>query len=309
MEWAVQKYYYLIYDNGWRYCGRPEDRVGGRLGRDGGDAGGAAVGHRFRRGHVRPARARVRRRGRLIKYIPYPVVTGYMSGVGLLIMLKQIVPFLGLEKNAAPLAGLFSPGAWQWPAVCVAVVTAGAMVAAPRLTKRVPAAILGLAAGIAAHLAAGLLRPQLLSLDANPFIIGAISTSPGVIYKGIISNFSALRLMGAHEIYPPISPDQVRVFEAGDEITVPYEKIAIITAEGDTDLTNKAAMIKKMKKKAAELGANGLILGKFKEATTGQKISQVLLWTSANDKMEATAIRLKTKKRPARPVAEEEEGY
>ena len=144
--------------------------------------------------------------GRLIKYIPYPVVTGYMSGVGLLIMLKQVVPFLGLEKNASPLAGLFSPGAWQWPAVCVALVTVVATVAAPRLTKRIPAAILGLAAGIAAHLAAGFVRPQLLALGANPFIIGAISTSPGVIFKGIVSNFSALRLMGAHEVYMLIGP-------------------------------------------------------------------------------------------------------
>ncbi|HAH32317.1 MAG TPA: cyclic nucleotide-binding protein [Elusimicrobia bacterium] len=144
--------------------------------------------------------------GRLIKYIPYPVVTGYMSGVGLLIILKQLGPFLGLAKGASPLAGLFSPDIWQWPSVCVALVTAGAMVAAPRLTKRIPAAILGLAAGIAAHLAAGLIRPQLLALDSNPFIIGAISTSPGVIFKGIASNFSALRLMGTQDLYMLIGP-------------------------------------------------------------------------------------------------------
>ena len=144
--------------------------------------------------------------GRLIKYIPYPVVTGYMSGVGLLIILKQLGPFLGLAKDAAPLAGLFSPDAWQWPAVCVALFTAGAMVAAPRLTKRIPAAIIGLAAGIAAHFAAGLVRPQLLALDSNPFIIGAISTSPGVIFKGIVSNFSALRFINAHALYMLIGP-------------------------------------------------------------------------------------------------------
>ncbi|MDO8805150.1 MAG: SulP family inorganic anion transporter [Elusimicrobiota bacterium] len=144
--------------------------------------------------------------GRLIKYIPYPVVTGYMSGVGLLIMLKQIVPFLGLAKSAGPLAGLLSPGAWQWPAVCVALVTVGVTVAAPRLTKKIPAAILGLAAGILAHLAAGLFRPQLLVLDANPFIIGAISTSPGAVLGGIVSNFSALRQLGQHELYLLLGP-------------------------------------------------------------------------------------------------------
>ena len=144
--------------------------------------------------------------GRLIKYIPYPVVTGYMSGVGLLIMLKQIGPFFGLAKGASPLAGLVSPAAWQWPAVCVALFTAGVMVAAPRLTKRIPAAILGLGAGIAAHLAAGFFRPQLLAMDANQFIIGAVSTSPGVIFEGIASNFKALRLMGAYDVYMLVGP-------------------------------------------------------------------------------------------------------
>lgn len=144
--------------------------------------------------------------GRLIKYIPYPVVTGYMSGVGLLIILKQIVPFLGLAKSAEPLAGLLSPGAWQWPAVFVALVTVVATVAAPRFTKKIPAAILGLAAGIAAHLAAGLLRPQLLALEANPFIIGAISTSPAAVLNSIVSNFGALRLLGRQELYMLLGP-------------------------------------------------------------------------------------------------------
>lgn len=144
--------------------------------------------------------------GRLIKYIPYPVVTGYMSGVGLLIIIKQIAPLLGLAKEAAPLAGLLTPGAWQWPALGVAVITAAVTLAAPRFTKRVPAAILGLAAGIAAHLAAGLLRPQLLAMDGNPFIIGAISTSPGAIYRGIAANFGALRLLGLNDLRLLIGP-------------------------------------------------------------------------------------------------------
>ena len=144
--------------------------------------------------------------GRLIKYIPYPVVTGYMSGVGLMILLKQAQPFLGLAKSADPFAGLFSISAWQWPAVCVALVTVGTTVAAPRFTKRVPAAILGLAAGIAAHLAAGFWRPELLSMDSNPFIIGAISTSPGAVYDGIVSNLGALRQLTLAQVYMLVGP-------------------------------------------------------------------------------------------------------
>ncbi len=33
--------------------------------------------------------------GRLIKYMPYPVVSGYLSGVGLIIILSQVPKFLG----------------------------------------------------------------------------------------------------------------------------------------------------------------------------------------------------------------------
>lgn len=144
--------------------------------------------------------------GRLIKYIPYPVVAGYMSGVGLLIILKQAGPFLGLGKNVATAAGLLDPASWQWPAYTVALVTAGAMLGAPLLTRRVPAAILGLAAGAAAHFLAGLARPELLSMDNNQFVIGAISTSPGAVWAGMLNNFSWLRGLGAQDVYQLAGP-------------------------------------------------------------------------------------------------------
>ncbi|MGD9641360.1 MAG: SLC26A/SulP transporter family protein [Elusimicrobiales bacterium] len=144
--------------------------------------------------------------GRLIKYIPYPVVTGYMTGVGLLIIIKQIAPVFGLTKAADPLAGLFTPSVWQWPALGVAAVTAATMLLAPRFTRRVPAAILGLAAGILAHLAAGLLRPALLAMDGNPFVIGAISASPSAVLAGIAANFSGLHFPSMEQLKFLIGP-------------------------------------------------------------------------------------------------------
>ena len=144
--------------------------------------------------------------GRLIKYIPYPVVTGYMSGVGLLIILSQIVPFLGLEKHSDPLTGLLCPSMWQWPAVMVAIVTAAAAVLARNYTKKIPAAIIGLTAGLVAHFAAGLIRPQLLAIDNNPFVIGLISISPGAILRGIAVNFTALRGLDPHTLPALITP-------------------------------------------------------------------------------------------------------
>jgi len=39
--------------------------------------------------------------GRLIRYIPYPVVAGFMNGISILIFLSQIRPFFGLGCNPA----------------------------------------------------------------------------------------------------------------------------------------------------------------------------------------------------------------
>ena len=38
--------------------------------------------------------------GKYVKYIPYPVISGFMSGIGAIIILLQINPFLGLESQA-----------------------------------------------------------------------------------------------------------------------------------------------------------------------------------------------------------------
>ncbi|MGD9641563.1 MAG: hypothetical protein AB7V08_02370 [Elusimicrobiales bacterium] len=106
---------------------------------------------------------------------------------------------------------------------------------------------------------------------------------------------SAVRLSDKN--YAPLAPGQVRVFMSAEEVPGPYEKIAIITSEGDS--FQKTALIENMKKKAAGLGANGLILGQFRTATTGEKVAQAFLWTSANNTHEATAIRLRPRKRPS----------
>jgi uncharacterized protein YpmB len=49
-------------------------------------------------------------------------------------------------------------------------------------------------------------------------------------------------------------------------------------------------MINSQRKKAAKIGANGLILGDVRDASTGAKVAQALLGTSANRKGKAIAI-------------------
>jgi SulP family sulfate permease len=112
--------------------------------------------------------------GTLIKYIPYPVVTGYLSGVAILIVLSQGPLLLGLPKGMALHPGLWTLSAWRWEAVAVGAATMAGILLAPRLTKKVPATVLGLAAGILTYLALALFRPELRVTAGNHLVIGPL---------------------------------------------------------------------------------------------------------------------------------------
>ncbi|MFH1744383.1 MAG: SulP family inorganic anion transporter, partial [bacterium] len=129
--------------------------------------------------------------GRLIKFIPYPVVSGYLSGVGVLIALGQLPKLFGLPKETDLLHGLISPDLWKWQGLVVGLVTMVVMAIAPRITKKVPAAILGLAGGMLSYFALGYFSSGLLSLQDNPLVIGPIKSS-GSFLSVIIERATSL---------------------------------------------------------------------------------------------------------------------
>lgn len=114
------------------------------------------------------------RLGQLIKYMPYPVVSGYLSGVGLIIIGSQVPIFLGAPKGTHFWESLAAPGLWKWQSMVVGAVTIGVMLAAPRVTRVVPAAILALLAGVLTYFGLGLADPALLTLAGNPFVVGSL---------------------------------------------------------------------------------------------------------------------------------------
>ena len=61
--------------------------------------------------------------GRLIKYMPYPVVSGYLSGVGMYIIASQVPKALGTPKGTHFWASMGSPSLWQWQAIAIVAVT------------------------------------------------------------------------------------------------------------------------------------------------------------------------------------------
>jgi hypothetical protein len=88
----------------------------------------------------------------------------------------------------------------------------------------------------------------------------------------------------------PVCPDGVMVFTDSSRVGRPYTEVAVLNSRGDNDMTNESAMVTSQRKKAAELGANGIILGQMKDASTGAQIAQAFLGTSANRKGAAIAI-------------------
>jgi SulP family sulfate permease len=133
--------------------------------------------------------------GRLIKYIPYPVVSGYLSGVGMTIFVSQVPKFLGWSNDVSFWSGVTSPGNWQWPALVVGTVTIAGMLAGPRLTRAVPATILGLSAGVATYFGLALSRPELLHLAHNKMVIGPVGGGLGAVVAGFQERLNAFGIV------------------------------------------------------------------------------------------------------------------
>lgn len=129
--------------------------------------------------------------GRLIKFVPYPVVSGYLSGVGVIIALGQLPKLFGLPKGTPLVQGLISPELWKWQGLVIGLVTIAVMVITPRITRKVPAAILGLLGGILAYFVLASFSSGLLKLQGNPFIIGPIHAS-GSFFEAVAGRATSL---------------------------------------------------------------------------------------------------------------------
>lgn len=87
--------------------------------------------------------------GKYVRYIPYPVLSGFMSGIGVIIILQQIYPMIGKKSPVSTLDMIIN-----FPGVCADGVSIMALIMAlgtiaiiillPRLTKKIPATLVAL---------------------------------------------------------------------------------------------------------------------------------------------------------------------
>jgi len=115
--------------------------------------------------------------GRLIRYIPYPVVSGYLSGVGLIIIGSQIPAFLGTAQSTAWWQAALAPATWDTRSIVIGVATATVALVVPKFTKAIPSTILGLVAGLLAYLGLANTDVSMMTLSGNKLVLGALGGS------------------------------------------------------------------------------------------------------------------------------------
>lgn len=121
------------------------------------------------------------------------------------------------------------------------------------------------------------------------FVMGA---AVWLLLAGCINTNSVQ--LGTPTQYPPVKPEEVQVFLKEADVQGDFDKVAIVNAEGNYTYANDERMINAMKKKAAKLGANAIILGEFKDPSTVEKIADAIIGVGGEKKARVLAIRLKS---------------
>ena len=86
--------------------------------------------------------------GKYVRYIPYPVLSGFMSGIGVIIILQQLYPLIGQSKGGSMidlLIGLPAAfGSISLTALLLGLGTVAIIYLFPLITKKVPSTLVAL---------------------------------------------------------------------------------------------------------------------------------------------------------------------
>lgn len=96
---------------------------------------------------------------------------------------------------------------------------------------------------------------------------------------------------------PPRALDEVVLYPTERDVPGPYRKIALLESKGDSNSTDERDFRESMRRQAAKLGANGLILEKGLELKPKGQLIAAILDVQVTRYRHATAILVE---RPAR---------
>ena len=87
-------------------------------------------------------------------------------------------------------------------------------------------------------------------------------------------------------------PDGVRIYTSPDKVGSEYQEVALLNSTGSSGFTTESGMMKSMRKKASDVGANGIIMSGIDEPSAGAKVAAALFGVagSAERKGKSVAI-------------------
>lgn len=132
--------------------------------------------------------------GKYIRYIPYPVLSGFMSGIGTIIILQQLYPLLGLKAPSKTIDMVL-----QLPEAVSSGISAAALIFGvctvliiaffPKVTKKVPATLVALIAVTVVFLILPYRVPVIGEIPSGfplPFFLKENVSLEGIEWKNMI---------------------------------------------------------------------------------------------------------------------------
>ena len=89
----------------------------------------------------------------------------------------------------------------------------------------------------------------------------------------------------------PVDLEEVQIFLPGDSLP-PHDRVAILAGSGADNWSNRTQLLDHLRRRAGELGANGVILGQVEESSSGEKIVGYLTGFGSSRKQDAIAIKI-----------------
>jgi SulP family sulfate permease len=140
---------------------------------------------------------------RYVRYFPYPVISGFMSGVGLIIVFLQVWPFLGssspktvlevFTRIGEPLANI------NWAAVGLGALTVAIFYLFPRITKAIPSTLVALLVGTGTSVLIGANVPVIGDIPSGlpPLNIGTLFSVDPSDYLIVLEFALILAMLGS----------------------------------------------------------------------------------------------------------------
>jgi SulP family sulfate permease len=112
------------------------------------------------------------RLGSYIRYVPYPVISGFMSGIGVLIFIQQIFPMAGMAAPSSDAATILAklhtlPAGFAWPVALLAAETLAIIYLLPHVTRAVPSSVVALVLVTAGSLLFGVNAPRIGAIPSG----------------------------------------------------------------------------------------------------------------------------------------------